>query len=109
MISECHLDINASYDLSKRSGCTLLRTLEVRYARSFLQDLKSLEPAAYQRIHEFVLIKFTQIQNLSELPELRPLGSSAIFYRFTLENYMIGIEITGQIVKFLRILPKANL
>lgn len=81
----------------------------MRYARSFLQDLKSLEPAAYHQVYEFVFDKFTKIDYLQELPELRQLGSSAIFYRFTLDKYIIGIEVIGQIVKFIRILRKPNI
>lgn len=81
----------------------------MRYARSFLKDLKALEPAAYQRVHEFAFDKFTKINYIQELPELRPLGSSAIFYRFSVDNYTIGIEVTGQIIKFLRILPKPDI
>lgn len=84
-------------------------TLDVRYARSFLYDLMSLEQPAYLMAYDFVFIKFKEIKNLYDLPELRPLGSSAIFYRFTLEDYLVGIEVTGQIVKFVRILPKPNI
>jgi hypothetical protein len=42
------------------------------------------------------------------LPEFQPVGTSEIFYRFTIDHYLISIEITGQIVKFLRILPKPS-
>lgn len=84
-------------------------SLEVRYARSFLLDLKELQPAAYQPVHEFVFDKFSKINYIQELPELRPLGSSAIFYRFSVDNYTIGIEVTGQIIKFIRILPKPDI
>ncbi len=81
----------------------------MRYTRSFIEDMKALEPLAYQRVYDFVFIKFSQINYLQELPELRKLGTSAIFYRFTLDNYMIGIEVTGQIIKFIRILPKPEI
>ncbi|MHC5832304.1 MAG: cytotoxic translational repressor of toxin-antitoxin stability system, partial [Nostoc sp.] len=27
-------------------------SLEIRYARSFLLDLKNLEPVAYERVHD---------------------------------------------------------
>ncbi|MGD1717571.1 cytotoxic translational repressor of toxin-antitoxin stability system [Hydrocoleum sp. CS-953] len=84
-------------------------TLEVRYSRSFIQDLKVIESVAYQQIYDFVFIKFSQINYLQELPELRQLGTSGIFYRFTVDNYLIGIEVTGQIVKFIRILPKPEI
>ncbi|MHC5726746.1 MAG: cytotoxic translational repressor of toxin-antitoxin stability system, partial [Nostoc sp.] len=37
--------------------------------------------------------------------ELRQLDGEGIFHRFTLDNYLIGIEIRGEIVKFLRVIP----
>ncbi|HBB35499.1 MAG TPA: cytotoxic translational repressor of toxin-antitoxin stability system [Cyanobacteria bacterium UBA8803] len=81
-------------------------SIEVRYARSFLRDLKSLEPAAYQQVYEVVFKQFTQIRRIQELPGLRQIGSDAIFYRFTIDNYLVAIEVMGNLVKFLRVLPK---
>jgi hypothetical protein len=82
---------------------------EVRYERVFLLDLKGLEASAYQRMQQFVFNDFLQLTKLQDLPEFRRLGTSDIFYRFTLENYLISLEITGQIIKFLRILPKPDI
>ncbi|WGV26587.1 cytotoxic translational repressor of toxin-antitoxin stability system [Halotia branconii] len=80
-------------------------SLEVRYARSFLVDLKSLEPAAYQRVYDFVFFEFAEKGLLHSLPELRQLDSGRIFHRFTIDDYLVGIEIRGEIVKFLRVIP----
>ena len=80
-------------------------TLEMRYARSFLLDLKNLEPAAYERVYDFVFTELAQKWQLSDLKELRQLDNEGIFHRFTLDNYLIGIEIRGEIVKFLRVIP----
>ncbi|WP_414561916.1 MULTISPECIES: cytotoxic translational repressor of toxin-antitoxin stability system [unclassified Anabaena] len=80
-------------------------SLEVRYARSFLVDLKSLEPAAYQRVYDFVFFEFAENGLLHSLPELRRLDVEGIFHRFTIDNYLIGIEIRGEIIKFLRVIP----
>jgi mRNA-degrading endonuclease RelE of RelBE toxin-antitoxin system len=83
--------------------------LEVRYARSFLVDLKSLEPAAYERVYDFVFVEWpTHKGQLHGLPELRQLDNEGIFYRFTIDNYLVGIEIRGEIVKFLRVIPKPD-
>ncbi|MEA5553347.1 cytotoxic translational repressor of toxin-antitoxin stability system [Anabaena cylindrica UHCC 0172] len=80
--------------------------LEVRYARSFLVDLKSLEPVAYVRVYDFVFVECaTQKWQLHGLPELRKLDDNGVFYRFTIDSYLIGIEIRGEIVKFLRVIP----
>ncbi|MBD1836481.1 cytotoxic translational repressor of toxin-antitoxin stability system [Trichocoleus sp. FACHB-90] len=83
--------------------------LEVRYARSFLRDLKNLEYAARERIYEFVFEEFLRVNQIYDLPELQRLGSDTIFYRFSIDDYLIAIEVTGHIVKFLRVLPKPDL
>ncbi len=90
-------------------GLLLPARLEVRYDRTFLIDLKSLEPSIFPRIQRFVFGEFFQMGQLQDLSEFQPVGSSEIFYRFTLDNYFICIEITGQIIKFLRILPKPDI
>ncbi|UKO96956.1 cytotoxic translational repressor of toxin-antitoxin stability system [Nostoc sp. UHCC 0870] len=79
--------------------------LEMRYARSFLVDLKNLEPAAYQRVYDFVFFEFAEKRTLHSLPELRQLDDEGIFHRFTIDDYLVGIEIRGDIVKFLRVIP----
>ncbi len=84
-------------------------SLEVRYARSFLVDLKSLEPAAYQRVYDFIFVEFAQKQQLSHLPDLKRLDTDGILYRFSVGKYLIGIEVTGQIVKFIRVLPMPDI
>ncbi|MGI0487623.1 cytotoxic translational repressor of toxin-antitoxin stability system [Pantanalinema rosaneae CENA516] len=83
--------------------------LEIRYERGFLRDLKQLEPAAACQLQKFVFEDFYQINQIQELPEFRQLGTSGIFYRFTLDHYLISLEVTGQIVKFLRVLPKPTI
>lgn len=82
---------------------------EVRYERSFLIDLKRIEPATKLEIQQYVFEDFFKISQLQELPELRQLGSSEIYYRFTLDRYLISLEVTGHIVKFLRVIRKPDL
>lgn len=84
-------------------------SIEVRYARSFLRDLRNLESAAYQQVCEVVFEDFLVLKQIQDLPGLQPITSNAIFYRFTIDNYIVGIEVTGEIVKFLRVLPKPNI
>ena len=95
------------YSLTKSADRSV--KFEVRYARSFLLDLQSLEPAAYQRVYDFVFVEFMQLKRLYDLPQLRQVGAEGIFYRFAIDDYIVAIEVTGQIVKFLRILPKPNI
>lgn len=84
-------------------------SIEVRYARSFLKDLKNLESAAYQQVYEVVFVDFLMLNKIQDLPGMKQIGSDAIFYRFTIDNYIVGIVVIGQIVKFLRVLPKPNI
>jgi len=83
--------------------------LEVRYERSFLLDLKRLNPDDYEQVHQFIFEDFLRLGQIYEIPGLQQIGSSAIYYRFTLGQYLVAIEVTGQIVKFLRILPKPDI
>ncbi len=84
-------------------------SIEVRYARSFLEDLKYLETAAYQQVCQVVFDDVIRLKHIQDLPGLRQISSDAMFYRFTIDNYIVGIEVIGQIVKFLRVLPKPQI
>jgi hypothetical protein len=77
----------------------------MRYARSFLVDLRNLEPSAYERVYGFVFNEFAEKWQTRSLQELRRLDNEGIFHRFTLDDYLIGIEIRGEIIKFLRVIP----
>jgi hypothetical protein len=56
-----------------------------------------------------VFEEFIKLEQIQDLPGLKRIGSGAIFYRFDVDNYLIGIEVTGQIIKFLRVLPKPDI
>ncbi|MGI0492586.1 cytotoxic translational repressor of toxin-antitoxin stability system [Alkalinema pantanalense CENA528] len=81
-------------------------SVEVLYERSFILDLKQLPLVVRQQVQEFVFSDFFQTNHLQLLPDFRQMGNSGIFYRFTLAEHLISIEVTGQIIKFLRVLPK---
>nr|WP_174762992.1 cytotoxic translational repressor of toxin-antitoxin stability system [Anabaena sp. UHCC 0187] len=68
-------------------------------------DLKSLEPAAYEQVYNFVFVTLAEKLQPHNLPELRQLDQEGIFFRFSLDKYLIAIEIRGEIVKFLRVVP----
>ncbi len=79
--------------------------LELRYARSFLEDLDKLNSTAKTRVLNFVFVEFVFSENLHYAPQLRQIDVEGIFHRFTLDNYLVGIEVKGEIVKFLRVIP----
>ncbi|AFY54048.1 hypothetical protein Riv7116_1488 [Rivularia sp. PCC 7116] len=79
--------------------------LELRYARSFLEDVKQLDAAAKKRVLNFVFVEFVFSENLHSLPQLRQIDAAGFFHRFTLDDYLVGIEVKGEIVKFLRVIP----
>jgi hypothetical protein len=79
---------------------------EVLYARSFIRDLKGLKVAAADQVEQLVFGEGFVTQDLAALPEFRALPGSNIFYRFTWADHLLCIEVTGQIVKFVRVLVK---
>ena len=92
-----------------RGGLLSPSALEVRYERSFITDLKLISTSIVRdRIRQFVFSDFFETKHLQYLPDFRPMGATQIFYRFTLEEHLICIEVTGQIIKFVRVLPKPD-
>ncbi len=92
-----------------RGGLLSPSALEVRYERSFITDLKLISTSRVRdRIRQFVFSDFFETKHLQYLPDFRPMGATQIFYRFTLEEHLICIEVTGQIIKFVRVLPKPD-
>lgn len=92
-----------------RGGLLSPSALEVRYERSFITDLKLISTSLVRdRIRQFVFSDFFETKHLQYLPDFRPMGATQIFYRFTLEEHLICIEVTGQIIKFVRVLPKPD-
>lgn len=92
-----------------RGGLLSPSALEVRYERSFITDLKLISTSRVRdRIRKFVFSDFFETKHLQYLPDFRPMGATQIFYRFTLEEHLICIEVTGQIIKFVRVLPKPD-
>ncbi|MEM9927010.1 MAG: cytotoxic translational repressor of toxin-antitoxin stability system [Cyanobacteria bacterium P01_D01_bin.50] len=79
--------------------------LELRYAQSFFKDLEKLDLAAKKRVLNFVFVEFSSFENLHYATQLRQIDIEGIFHRFTLDNYLVGIEVKGEIVKFLRVIP----
>ena len=61
------------------------------------------------RIQDFVFTEFYAMKHLQHLEDFRPMAMSQIFYRFTVEDYLISIEVTGEIIKFVRVLPKPRI
>jgi hypothetical protein len=92
-----------------RGGLLSPAAVEVLYERTFILDLHTLDPVVSDRIQQFVFSDIFQTKHLQFLPDFRQMGASKIFYRFTLEEHLISIEVTGQIIKFLRVLPKPKI
>jgi hypothetical protein len=102
--------MNPTSLLPGRGGLLSPSALEVRYERSFITDLKLISTSGVRdRIQYFVFSDFFETKHLQYLPDFRPMGVTQIFYRFTLEDHLICIEVTGQIIKFVRVLPKPAL
>lgn len=83
---------------------TIPETLDIRYCRSFVEDLCHLDIISYQQVYQFTLTDLGKMAKLSKLQDFRALGANTTLYRFTCENHQIGIEVIGRIIKFIRIL-----
>ena len=96
-----------NFNTPSRGGLLSPATAEVRYERLFITDLRQIMPLRIRdRIQDFVFTEFYAVKHLQHLEDFRSMAMSQIFYRFTVAEYLISIEVTGEIIKFVRVLPK---
>ncbi|HAX77371.1 MAG TPA: cytotoxic translational repressor of toxin-antitoxin stability system [Cyanobacteria bacterium UBA11372] len=79
--------------------------LDLRYTRSFLVDLRDLEFSDQERLFSLIFQKYRRLENIYDLPGLVKLNAEGTLYRCTIDNYTIGLELKGNIIKFWRVLP----
>ncbi len=68
--------------------------------------IRQHDGATYEQLVSILLVKLPKRDRLRGLPQLRQIDTSGMFYRFTLDGYVVGTELVGEIVKLVRILPK---
>ena len=83
--------------------------MNVKFRKSFQRDLKKVKDRA---ILEFVRQAIEQIESVTMLQgvtELKKISGSSDSYRIRVRDYRIGVVVEGDVVEFVRCLPRRDL
>ena len=84
--------------------------MTIEYLPTFIKDLKALRSSpVYKTIYELAFEDIPNIDNLSELTNLKKLKGSNTAYRIRVGNYRIGIFITDDKIQFSRVLHRREI
>jgi mRNA-degrading endonuclease RelE of RelBE toxin-antitoxin system len=81
--------------------------LKVEYRQLFLKDLKKLrKQPVYQRIFSLAFEILPNVEDLTELSNVKAMKGYPNRYRIRIGDYRVGIEISGEQVEIMRVLHR---
>jgi len=76
--------------------------------KSFLHDLKKVANSAIRAGIDRAVSAVIDASDIHDIPKLKKLKGYRIHYRIRVGNYRIGITIDGDLVTFIRCLPRKD-
>lgn len=77
--------------------------MQIEYRQLFLKDLKKLKKQPiYQRVFEIL----PEVGELKEVSNIKALKGSSNRYRIHINDYRVGIELSGEKIKMMRVLHR---
>jgi mRNA-degrading endonuclease RelE of RelBE toxin-antitoxin system len=83
--------------------------VDVRYRTSFLRDLKKLRGhPVYDRIVDLAFEVLPNLEDIRELPEVKPMTGHRHRFRIRLSSSRIGVHIDGNVVELVRVMDRRD-
>ena len=76
--------------------------------KSFLNDLKKITDPALKAEIKQVIETVKKANSMQDISQLKKLKGYRISYRIRVGNYRIGVEIVGNLITFLKCLPRKD-
>ena len=84
--------------------------LEIRYAETFLKDLKLLKSTPYyKKIKTVCFNNLPSCSTMAEIKNLKKLEGHPNYYRIRIGDYRVGIHIKGNSIFLLRVLNRKEI
>ncbi len=84
--------------------------LEVKYAETFLKDLKSLKSTPYyQKIKKVCFTELPSCSTIREIRNLKKIVGHSDFFRIRIGDYRVGIHIAENSIQMLRVLHRKEI
>lgn len=84
--------------------------LDVKYAETFLKDLKSLKSTPYyNKIKRVCFTELPSCSSVKDIKSLKKLEGHQDFFRIRIGDYRIGIYVKGNCITLLRVLNRKEI
>jgi mRNA interferase RelE/StbE len=83
--------------------------MKASFRKSFARDLKKVKS---QTVLDRVQLAIEQVEaaaGLQDIGQLKKMGGTSNYYRIRVADYRIGVVVEGDVVEFVRCLPRADL
>jgi mRNA interferase RelE/StbE len=83
--------------------------MNTTFRKSFLRDLKKIKDQTVLDSVRQVIEEVEAAPNLQAIGNLKKMSGTLDFYRIRIGDYRIGIVVEGDVVEFVRCLPRRDL
>ncbi|MBW3538652.1 MAG: type II toxin-antitoxin system RelE/ParE family toxin [Planctomycetes bacterium] len=83
--------------------------MRTSFRKSFLRDLKKVKSRAILKRVRQAIEEVESAATLAELADLTKLAGSIDCYRIRIGDYRLGVVVEGDLVEFVRCLPRRDL
>ena len=84
--------------------------LEVRYAETFLKDLKTLKSTpCYNKIKSFCFTELPSLASIGDIKNIKKIEGHTNFFRVRIGEYRIGLFLKGNKIQLLRVLHRKEI
>lgn len=84
--------------------------IDVTYSETFLKDIKKLKSTPYfQKIKTICFDELPDYANIKQIKNLKKIVGHKNFFRIEIVDYRVGIQITGNSVKVLRVMHRKEI
>ena len=82
--------------------------MNVRPKPAFLRHLKKITDRTVRTDVNVAVVSVMKAVSVKDIPELKKMKGTKIYFRIKVGNYRIGLTIEGDMVTFIRCLPRKD-
>lgn len=83
--------------------------MKTSFTSSFLKDVRKLPDDAVREEVRDAILTVEAAPDLRSVPNLKKLSGGGPYYRIRIGDYRIGMRIDGDVVGFVRVLPRKEI
>ena len=83
--------------------------MKAAFAGSFVRDIRKLPDATIREQVQNAILSVEAAPDIRSLPNLKKLSGTGSYYRIRIGDYRIGLSVQGDVITFVRVLPRKDI